>query len=59
MRTIKNIQKYINKWVLLNQAGDEVIKASDSFEDILQELKSGEDKRSIFKVPSENTVFSP
>lgn len=59
MKKIKNIQKYADKWVLLNKKGDEVVKASESFTEVYKVLKDKEDRRTIFKVPSANTVYSP
>ncbi|OGD87662.1 hypothetical protein A3D04_02225 [Candidatus Curtissbacteria bacterium RIFCSPHIGHO2_02_FULL_40_16b] len=59
MKKIKNIKKYADKWVLLNKKGDSVVKASESFNDVFKVLKGKEDQRTIFKVPSANTVYSP
>ena len=59
MRTIKQIQKYINKWVLLNDKGDRVVKASDDFDELIKELESEDDIRSILKVTPSDVVYSP
>ena len=59
MRKIKNIKKYADKWVLLNEKGTEVVRASDSFNKVYKGLKGKKDGRVIFKVPSASTVYSP
>ena len=59
MKKIKNIKRYADKWVLLDEKGSEVVKASESLDGVYKLLKGTEDKRIIFKVPSANTVYSP
>lgn len=59
MKKIKDIEKYENKWVVLNERGTEVVKASNSFKDVFKILKGSKDKRVLFKVPSSNLVYSP
>ena len=59
MKQIKNIKKYENKWVLLNEQGNEVLKAGNTFKEVLKALRGRRDKRIIFKVPPSNLVYSP
>jgi len=59
MKKIKGIQKYADKWVVLNKQGSAVIKAGEDFNQVFKTLKGDKDKRVIFKVPSATSVYSP
>ncbi len=57
-REIKQIEKYENKWVALNEQGNEVLIAKDSLKDVSKYLKNLKKVGSVFKVPSSSAVLS-
>lgn len=58
-KEIKNIRKYSNKWVALDEKKSKVIYASDTYQELLKILGTTRQKVYLMKLPPFIGTFAP
>ena len=57
-KTIKNIQKFANKWVAIDEVKREVLASGKSFREVSKKVPANK-KYTFFQVPRSDVVYSP
>jgi len=57
-KAIKNIEKFANKWVAVDEVKREILASGKSFREVRKKVSANK-KYTFFQVPRSDVVYSP